>query len=124
MCGLTALLISPVSWVPHWVWAVPLLIMLGALAWRHRSAWWLAVAVVTAAVFGLRLIFWILPVDAFYPMSNPANLGTWHQLVSVSYAILAVALLPVLAYPVLRRRTPVAATPGGDSIATESFAGS
>jgi len=27
VCALTALLVSPVSWVPHWVWAVPLLIV-------------------------------------------------------------------------------------------------
>jgi alpha-1,2-mannosyltransferase len=108
--GLTALLVSPVSWIPHWVWAVPLLILLGALAWRHRSWWWLALAVVTALVFGLRLVFWLLPVDAFYIVSIPANLqmSGWHQFVSASYAILTVVVLVILALPALRGRGPAA----------------
>jgi len=106
--SLTALLVSPVSWIPHWVWAVPLLILLGALAWRNRSAWWLALAVVTGLVFGLRLVFWLLPVDAFYVVSSPANLqmSGWHQLVSASYAIVSLAVVAILAAPVLRTREP------------------
>lgn len=105
VAGLTALLVSPVSWIPHWVWAVPLLILLGALAWRYRSLWWLALAVVTALAFGLRLVFWLLPVDAFYVISTPANLQMigWHQLVAAGYAILTVPVIAILALPVLRR---------------------
>lgn len=118
VAGLTALLVSPVSWIPHWVWAVPLLILLGALAWRHRSAWWLALAVVTAVAFGLRLVFWLLPVEAFYVVSTPANLQLtgWRQLVSASYAILSLGLVAILALPVLRRggdaRVPAGAERG------------
>ncbi|HEV7651096.1 MAG TPA: glycosyltransferase 87 family protein [Actinophytocola sp.] len=110
VAGLTALLVSPVSWIPHWVWAVPLLILLGALAWRNRSAWWLALAVVTAAVFGLRLVFWLLPMEAFYVVSTPANLqlSGWHQLVSATYAILSLGLLVILALPALRKRDAAA----------------
>jgi alpha-1,2-mannosyltransferase len=36
-CAITGLLISPISWAHHWVWAVPLLVMLTATAWRRRS---------------------------------------------------------------------------------------
>ncbi|MGH3151327.1 MAG: glycosyltransferase 87 family protein [Streptosporangiaceae bacterium] len=36
-CGLTGLLISPISWTHHWVWDVPLLIMLAAGACRVRA---------------------------------------------------------------------------------------
>jgi alpha-1,2-mannosyltransferase len=105
VCALTALLVSPVSWVPHWVWVVPLLIVLASLAWRGRSAWWLAVTVVTAAVFGLRLVFWLLPLEAFLPAPTPANLdmAAGHQLAAATYALLALGLVVALASPVLRR---------------------
>jgi alpha-1,2-mannosyltransferase len=105
VCALTALLVSPVSWVPHWVWAVPLLIVLGGLAWRRRSAWWLAATVVTAAVFGLRPLFWFLPDKAFIPAPLPENLAMplGQQLAAATYALLALGLVAALAWPVLRR---------------------
>jgi len=105
VCALTALLVSPVSWVPHWVWAVPLLIVLGGLAWQRRSAWWLAVTVVTAAVFGLRPMFWFLPDKAFIPAPLPENLAMplWQQLAAATYALLAIGLVAILTWPVLRR---------------------
>ena len=36
-CAITGLLVSPLSWTHHWVWAVPLLVWLTAAAWRRRS---------------------------------------------------------------------------------------
>jgi alpha-1,2-mannosyltransferase len=44
--AVTGLLVSPISWSHHWVWAGPLLAALVALAWRHRSVlfWLLATA--------------------------------------------------------------------------------
>jgi len=52
LCGLTAVVVSPFSWVHHWVWFVPLLIVLldRALPRRGRSAWsaWLACGVASA----------------------------------------------------------------------------
>ncbi|WP_181924007.1 glycosyltransferase 87 family protein [Streptomyces inhibens] len=51
-CAVTALLVSPISWSHHWVWAVPVLILLGSEALRHsgRAArrWW-----ATTATLGL-----------------------------------------------------------------------
>ena len=35
-CGTTGVLISPISWDHHWVWAVPCLVALGWSAWRRR----------------------------------------------------------------------------------------
>jgi hypothetical protein len=50
-CGITGLLVSPISWTHHWVWAVPLLILLTVAAWRRRS-WWIGLAaVLTFIVF-------------------------------------------------------------------------
>ena len=46
-CALTGLLISPISWLHHWVWVGPWLAALGSLALLARgSSWraWLGVA--------------------------------------------------------------------------------
>ncbi len=54
-CALTGLLVSPVSWDHHWVWTVPVLVLLTDRAVRARGAarcgYWLLFAA-TAAVFG------------------------------------------------------------------------
>ncbi|MBS1878389.1 MAG: DUF2029 domain-containing protein [Actinobacteria bacterium] len=50
-CGITGLLVSPISWTHHWVWAVPLLVLLTVVAWRRRSRWCALAAVLTAGVF-------------------------------------------------------------------------
>jgi alpha-1,2-mannosyltransferase len=50
-CGITGLLVSPISWTHHWVWAVPLLVLLSVVAWRRRSYWFGLAAVLTACVF-------------------------------------------------------------------------
>ena len=36
-CAATGLLVSPISWTHHWVWAVPVLVWLITAAWRRRS---------------------------------------------------------------------------------------
>jgi len=99
VCALTALLVSPVSWLPHWVWAVPVLILLGSLALRQRSAWWFTLTALTAAGFGLRLVIWFVPPAAFYPMSTPANLtmSAGAQLAAATYPFLAIVLIVALA---------------------------
>jgi len=50
-CGLTGALISPISWTHHWVWCVPLLIMLAVAAFRLRSAGHALAAVAAGVVF-------------------------------------------------------------------------
>lgn len=50
-CGITGLLVSPISWTHHWVWVVPLLVLLVVTAWRRRSGWIGLAAVLAAAVF-------------------------------------------------------------------------
>jgi alpha-1,2-mannosyltransferase len=54
-CAITGLLISPFSWTHHWVWAVPLLAALAAIAWRHRSAACGLAAAAVAAIFSRRI---------------------------------------------------------------------
>ena len=50
-CAITGLLVSPLSWTHHWVWAVPLLVWLTAAAWRRRSVACGLAAAAGAAVF-------------------------------------------------------------------------
>jgi alpha-1,2-mannosyltransferase len=58
-CGLTGLLVSPISWTHHWVWVIPLLVALAATAWRRRSpAWALATAFLFIAFSGLDPMPW------------------------------------------------------------------
>ncbi|HEY4022711.1 MAG TPA: glycosyltransferase 87 family protein [Pseudonocardiaceae bacterium] len=59
LVGLAGLLCSPVSWSHHWVWAVPLLLSLTALAVRTRS--W-PVMLLTAAGF---VVFLLPRTDLF-----------------------------------------------------------
>ncbi|MBS1888099.1 MAG: DUF2029 domain-containing protein [Actinobacteria bacterium] len=50
-CGITGLLVSPISWTHHWIWAVPLLVLLVVAAWRRRSPGIGLAALLTATVF-------------------------------------------------------------------------
>jgi alpha-1,2-mannosyltransferase len=50
-CGITGLLVSPISWTHHWVWVVPLLVLLTVVAWRRRSVWCALAAALTACLF-------------------------------------------------------------------------
>ena len=50
-CGITGLLVSPISWTHHWIWAVPLLVLLTVTACRRRSLWIGVAALLTAIVF-------------------------------------------------------------------------
>ncbi|MFD8720738.1 glycosyltransferase 87 family protein [Streptomyces sp. NPDC059629] len=51
-CAVTALLISPVSWSHHWVWCVPVVLLL----WTHGHR---AVAVGTMTVFCSYALWWV-----------------------------------------------------------------
>jgi alpha-1,2-mannosyltransferase len=50
-CAVTGLLVSPISWTHHWVWAVPVLVWLITAAWRRRSTAWVLAAATAAVVF-------------------------------------------------------------------------
>lgn len=51
--ALAGLLVSPVSWSHHWVWAIPLLLALGASAYRHNDRRLASVAVIGTVLFRL-----------------------------------------------------------------------
>jgi alpha-1,2-mannosyltransferase len=54
-CALTGLLVSPISWDHHWIWVVPVIVLLADAAVRARGAarWaWTVAAACVAAVYG------------------------------------------------------------------------
>jgi alpha-1,2-mannosyltransferase len=59
ICAVTSLLVSPISWSHHWVWCVPLLVLLGAEAARGGSACRAKVWAMGAVFFSYAL--WAVP---------------------------------------------------------------
>lgn len=101
--GLVGVLVSPVSWIHHFVWVV---VALAAFATIRR--WWLVP--LTWLVFTLPLPWWgqwRLQQGLDFPASSSGN--PWWQLVNDSYGISALLLLAALAWTSARRRP--AATP-------------
>ncbi|MFK4145843.1 glycosyltransferase 87 family protein [Streptomyces sp. NPDC004065] len=85
LTGLTALLVSPISWSHHWVWCVPLIAVL--LAEGHR-VW----AAATALVFTARTL-WLVPREG----ETELHLPWWQQPLVSPYALLGLVLLAAAA---------------------------
>ena len=97
--ALAGLLISPVSWSHHWVWAVPILLTLGVLAWRRRSILLGAWVVLGAVMFRIAP-HWILAPGRTSGLGWPLP----DQLLASSYVWWGFATLVVLA--MLRQPAP------------------
>ncbi|MFD8972327.1 glycosyltransferase 87 family protein [Streptomyces sp. NPDC059593] len=93
ICAFTALMISPISWSHHWVWCVPLLILLADRATRA----WVVTGVVALAFTSFAL--WWVPHDPGRPELDQ-NAG--QMLLSAVYPLTATALL--VAYVLAERR--------------------
>lgn len=111
VCALTGLLVSPISWDHHWVWVVPVLVVLTDLAVRAsgqaRWAYWVLGGAV-AGVFGGWPEDWTGPMAfvphglvGFFAGPHPANeiyhlhgiqLISWNLFVVAGLAMLAVGL--------------------------------
>ncbi|MFJ8044489.1 glycosyltransferase 87 family protein [Kitasatospora sp. NPDC096147] len=114
--ALTGVLISPISWSHHWIWCVPLLVLLGAeaaqesaraLAWRERRWAWLLGG--TALVFFSHTL-WVVP--------KRSGLGIepyWQPLAS-PYPLLGLAVLVVTAVRLHRRLRRPAGLPGTTAV--------
>lgn len=105
MCvALFGLVVSPVSWSHHWVWALPTVVTGAVLAYRRRNV---ALGVVTAV--GVVLMVWI-PLELL-PQHHEETASWWRQLLGMSYvwwalAVILVAGLTVLSPAANRRRSP------------------
>jgi alpha-1,2-mannosyltransferase len=82
------LVVSPVSWSHHWVWALPTVIVGGVLGWRYRDV---MLAAVSAA--GVALLVWT-PITLM-PEHRETTAPLWRQLVGGSYLWWALAVIVV-----------------------------
>ena len=105
--ALTALLVSPISWTHHWVWCVPILVLLAAEATAEsarprpvRRIRWralLGLGLLTFAGYGM----WLMPHA--HPRSS-LHLALWQQLPSSVYPAFGLLLLGVAVVRTARRR--------------------
>lgn len=92
------LIVSPVSWSHHWVWALPTVVVAGVLAYRHRSV---ALGVVGAA--GVALMF--LMDRMLLPEHHESAQAVWRQLIGGPYVWWGLAVI-ITSGVVARRLTP------------------
>jgi alpha-1,2-mannosyltransferase len=83
-----ALLISPISWSHHWVWAEPGLLALAMISWRRRNRAGLATAAVGLAVFAAAPQWWFA-----HGGNRELHWAVWQQVIGSSYVIFAAAVL-------------------------------
>ncbi|WP_372457947.1 glycosyltransferase 87 family protein [Streptantibioticus parmotrematis] len=114
--AVTALLVSPISWTHHWVWCVPLLIVLAAEA--RRVPWrWTALGLVLIA-FTARTM-WLVHRPGSYVLRLP----WWQQPLASPYPVLGLAFLAFAVWRIRRytpspvRSSPVSSSPAGPSVA-------
>ncbi|WP_374223292.1 glycosyltransferase 87 family protein [Streptomyces sp. F63] len=124
-CAMTALLVSPVSWSHHWVWCVPLLVLLGSEVLNRSGRWmWRAAAAGTALLFCSYALWWV--------PHTPGERAELRQhggqmLLSAGYPLCGAAfigLTAVVAIRALRRRSaPAADTGAAAGVAVPAGAG-
>ena len=107
--ALFGLVVSPVSWSHHWVWALPAVVVGIAVAYRRHNA---ALAVVTVAG-GLLVLF--SPISLL-PEHQETTAATWRQLVGASYVWWALTMIAVAGYTITGQ-----ATRGRDSLRAPSL---
>jgi len=83
-----ALLISPVSWSHHWVWAGPALLVLAVRGLRGHHRGSVAGVVAGLAVFAAAPQWWFP-----FGENREAHWAWWQQVLGSSYVILAVLIL-------------------------------
>lgn len=94
--ALFGLMVSPVSWSHHWVWALPTLLVTAVLGWRRRN---IALGVVTAA--GVALMVWE-PLELM-PKHHEETANWWRQLLGMSYVWWALAVIIIAGLTVTTR---------------------
>ncbi|MCI4675407.1 glycosyltransferase 87 family protein [Candidatus Mycolicibacterium alkanivorans] len=114
MCvALLGLMVSPVSWSHHWVWALPTVVVTTVLTYRRRNV---ALGAVTAA--GVALMVWI-PLELL-PKHHEETASWWRQLLGMSYVWWALAVLVVagltVTRPVVTRRPSQGSAPVADLV--------
>ncbi|MDQ8700997.1 glycosyltransferase 87 family protein [Streptomyces sp. LHD-70] len=96
-CAVTALLISPISWSHHWVWIVPVLILLGAEARRTRGAWFRAGTAGMAVLFFSFALWWVPHAGGSATSRPELDQNAWQFMLSAGYTLAGLAFLAVAA---------------------------
>lgn len=111
LVALFGLVVSPVSWSHHWVWALPTVIVAAVLAYRRSN-----ISLGAAAAAGIALMLW--PTIDLLPEHHEAAASWWRQLLGMSYvwwalALIIIAGLTVTGRPVSQPRSPGSAPVAG-----------
>jgi alpha-1,2-mannosyltransferase len=94
------LVVSPVSWSHHWVWALPAVLVTGVLGWRRHN---IALAALSGGGVALMYLYWT-PIDLL-PKHHEATANWWHQLLGMSYVWWALAIIVAAGLTVTARAT-------------------
>jgi alpha-1,2-mannosyltransferase len=97
----TAVLVSPVSWSHHWVWAAPILLTAVLAAYRARNRRALALSAAGLALFLASPQWW-------FPGTNGRELqwGWWEQVIGSAYVWVAIGVLVASALGYAPSRLP------------------
>lgn len=108
-CAFTALLVSPVSWSHHWVWCVPLVMLLGTEALeRERALLWRASAGAAMLLF-CSYALWLVPHGEPGPVKPELHQTVGEMVLSALYpagGLGFLALAGVLSVRALRKPAP------------------
>ena len=111
MCvALFGLVVSPVSWSHHWVWALPTVVTGAVIAYRGRN---IALGLVTAV--GVVLMIWV-PLELL-PKHHEETASWWRQLLGMSYVWWALAVIVVAGLTVVRAGASPRRSPGTAPVA-------
>ncbi|MFF4652675.1 glycosyltransferase 87 family protein [Streptomyces sp. NPDC001380] len=111
--AVTALLVSPISWTHHWVWCVPLAVLLGAEAAHERSRPEAVRRLRWRPILGVVLLgfcsygMWLVPHHG----PRDLDLPVWQQVPAALYPLLGLAVLALAAARVRSRRAALRRTP-------------
>lgn len=105
-CAVTALLVSPYSWSHHWVWCVPLVLLLGAEARRCGGALRRSAAGLAMAVFCSYALWWV-PHSPDRADRLELHQNAAQMLLSAVYPLTGAAFLAAAAVTVRRARQEV-----------------
>lgn len=86
------LLVSPVSWSHHWVWAVPLLVTLGTLAYRQRNT-----AIAAFVGLGIVLLHFAPHWRLAHGRSSGLDWPLWDQFAASSYVWWGIGAIAIVA---------------------------
>ena len=111
LCAVTGLLVSPISWIHHWVIVIPALLVAGLATGRAYRAGNVAAAVFgTAVITAIAVIGWI-GLAGETPRSGWLAVPSWAMARSASYVLIGLAALVAEAWNQVRS-APSPAAPG------------